>query len=480
MHSSPNSAELTSGYRSKNPFAVKARIRKRIKKQNAQAARGKLTEAPTRTYLRAVEKSLKGKISMRKDRNNEITLSLCNPQSQSPLFAKLDFDVRDRIFDLVLSPHDHDIHTYKESTSYHRPGYHAPHRIDQALLFTCRLAWLENFDKPAKNTTHTFWFSDGPPGTTFTAQQFSDHFRRMSATTLGNLRHVHVFAGCHWAEQLFDKALFSKLFGHPSFCPKITSQLAIHCQSLTLHCTDGTKAFTLRHKDFREWDTARPLTLHHAWIQQLLDDPIMTRIPRLEVELETTVDRAEELIAIVEGLEALQSKANADEEEAMPGFGDSLTDQTQYQLLKDKAQMLYWSKAGGPNGEMIDYVVAKLVWLRKAADIAEPHDPSFPEETRKQRKRRERLDKYFGHIVGQDAYADQQMEAEVKGEGAVEEPPKKKKRRAKRRGRRDNGGVLYSPVKTIDPLDIKRSYWLERFHETLLFFTPRPTVGEWQ
>jgi hypothetical protein len=82
----------------------------------------------------------------------------CNSQLQSPLFNKLPGEIRNIIFDLVLSLQDGE--SYPRNTFYYRPDHHCNEFIDHALLRTCRRIYLETYNIPLRNVdTLRFWFT---------------------------------------------------------------------------------------------------------------------------------------------------------------------------------------------------------------------------------------------------------------------------------------------------------------------------------
>ena len=69
-------------------------------------------------------------------------------QSQSPLFGKIPGEIRNKIFTYALSIYEDQSRAYDENTSYRRPGYTAPHKIDYTLLQTCQKIYTEAWFVP--------------------------------------------------------------------------------------------------------------------------------------------------------------------------------------------------------------------------------------------------------------------------------------------------------------------------------------------
>jgi len=98
-----------------------------------------------------------------------------NPQEKSPLFNLIPAEVRNEIFDLVFTAYDDKAHPYPQDAYYYRPNFRYAHRIDTALLRTCRRAYIETRNLPGNLNSHVEWHngSRGPP--VWTAEQGSPH-----------------------------------------------------------------------------------------------------------------------------------------------------------------------------------------------------------------------------------------------------------------------------------------------------------------
>jgi hypothetical protein len=101
---------------------------------------------------------------------HELTVERCEPQLQSPLFGKLPAELRNRIFDLVITPYENEARPLKKGDKSHnytdpevsvmimdeirgRKGRQTHWKLDTALLLTCKRAYVETAALPLKNTT---------------------------------------------------------------------------------------------------------------------------------------------------------------------------------------------------------------------------------------------------------------------------------------------------------------------------------------
>jgi hypothetical protein len=81
----------------------------------------------------------------------------CNYQDNCPLFNKLSADVRDLIYKFVFLQYEVKSRAYPTDAPYCRPGNTAPKCIDTALLYTCRIIYVEARLIPLKTAAHEFW-----------------------------------------------------------------------------------------------------------------------------------------------------------------------------------------------------------------------------------------------------------------------------------------------------------------------------------
>ena len=81
-----------------------------------------------------------------------------NLQEECPLFNRIPKEIRDNIFDLVLTPHDKKCIPYPEELQYSRPGFRNLDRnLSTTLLPCCQAIYLETYDLPAKMYVQVDW-----------------------------------------------------------------------------------------------------------------------------------------------------------------------------------------------------------------------------------------------------------------------------------------------------------------------------------
>lgn len=209
-----------------------------------------------------------------------------NPQGNSPLFNLIPAEVRNQIFDLVLTAYDDKAHPYPQNAYYYRPNFRYAHRIDTALLRTCRRAYIETHDLPGRLNSRVEWHnpSRGPP--VWTAEQGSPH----SATS------VHLFMQ-QVCLQSWDQRAY-----------RLTQEFD-HLRELKI---------TIRHSDWWYWEAGHALGLdptssgsHGTGQPADVNAPLIPNgawgrsfyyfegLERFVLELETRAGKKSELDAIV-------------------------------------------------------------------------------------------------------------------------------------------------------------------------------------
>ncbi len=121
-----------------------------------------------------------------------------NLQKDCPLFSKIPREIRDDIFDLVMTPHEEKYIPYPDSIHYRRPGFrHADRNLSTTLLRCCQLTYSETYDLPAKKYVHVDWLTGGwdshGPG--------DENFLNYSFPTA--VRNLHLFTKKLWLEHNF-------------------------------------------------------------------------------------------------------------------------------------------------------------------------------------------------------------------------------------------------------------------------------------
>lgn len=101
---------------------------------------------------------------------HELTVERCELQLQSPLFGKLPAELRNRIFDLAITPYENEARPLKMGGKSHnymdpkmsvtimdelrgRKGRRTHWKLDTALLLICKRAYVETAALPLRNTT---------------------------------------------------------------------------------------------------------------------------------------------------------------------------------------------------------------------------------------------------------------------------------------------------------------------------------------
>ncbi|KAL8707327.1 MAG: hypothetical protein Q9220_007639 [cf. Caloplaca sp. 1 TL-2023] len=162
-----------------------------------------------------------------------------NPQSASPLFSILPPELRNHIFKLALTAYEDPSRRYSQSACYFQPGYTCAHKIDTALLGTCRLIYSETATIPASINEHVSWYHRPPPGVS--KNEIPLDTSPASSIRRRNLRTVHLFAQQYWLEGANGGfAGFTGLWNYAQ-----PSNLIV----------------TIRHTDWWWWEVEAPLAL---------------------------------------------------------------------------------------------------------------------------------------------------------------------------------------------------------------------------
>ncbi|MCJ1418157.1 hypothetical protein MMC32_004502 [Xylographa parallela] len=153
------------------------------------------------------------------------------PQDDCPLFRDIPPEIRHLIFSLALTAYDG--LSYAKGSFYDRPGYHYSHRIDTALLRTCKAVYLECSLLPVELNEVVAWCGAdrGPP----------ECERRKEGTYWPATVEQMAVARCHiFVQQLWleNDWVYRRLPIHPR---------VIH--------------ITIRHTDWWDWEHERALHL---------------------------------------------------------------------------------------------------------------------------------------------------------------------------------------------------------------------------
>ncbi|KAK5131644.1 hypothetical protein LTR08_000771 [Meristemomyces frigidus] len=276
-----------------------------------------------------LERVTKRTLSMETALTNE-ALASCNMQTESPIY-QLPKELRDIIFALATAPYDDPQQLYKKTDSHYRPGHTARHKTDTSLLLTCRRTWLETNALPMLQAKHTLWFR--------------------SALNLRNVRYLQIFVNKHQAETVLRDALETWVFPAgklPDCKPKVLQ-------------------ITLRRLDWLRWRTGSPLPFNHAWVQDILDSPVLAELEEFRLELETLESTKAQQDEIVEYLMRLEGKPRR----SSAVYPDR---STASQLVRQASPVTWqWTGPASVNGKQYDpyrglgtlrYHVAMLTWRR--------------------------------------------------------------------------------------------------------------------
>ena len=128
--------------------------------------------------------------------------SFANPanlQKNCSLFSKIPQEIRDLIFDLVLTPHNEKHVPYPEELPYRRPGFrHADRNLSTTLLRCCQLTYFETRDLPAKKYVAVDWLCGGINGH---GLDDANRFERSLPTASRNL---HLFTNGFWLKYYIE------------------------------------------------------------------------------------------------------------------------------------------------------------------------------------------------------------------------------------------------------------------------------------
>jgi hypothetical protein len=120
-------------------------------------------------------------------------------QLSSPLFnGRIPSEIRDHIFEYVLTEDEDDDAPFQLDNHYSRPDYRAKKSLLTNLLLTCRRVYLEAYHLPMINKEHVFWHWREPEGTGYDDEE--DYFWRFRPDQLALVRKVHLFTQQFWLE----------------------------------------------------------------------------------------------------------------------------------------------------------------------------------------------------------------------------------------------------------------------------------------
>ena len=111
-----------------------------------------------------------------------------NLQEDSPLFSKIPQELRDKIFDLVVTPHEEKRVPYPKTLRYTRPGFrHADRKLFITIFRCCQLIYSQTCHLPTKNYVYIDWICEGRDGHGF------DDYNRLYRSLPKGLQNLHLF-----------------------------------------------------------------------------------------------------------------------------------------------------------------------------------------------------------------------------------------------------------------------------------------------
>ncbi|KAK0118275.1 hypothetical protein ONS95_012574 [Cadophora gregata] len=231
-----------------------------------------------------------------------------NPQKTSPLYdGRIPPEIRNSIFQFTLT--EEDTTAYEPNNGYSRPGYTHRKGVNTALLQTCRLIYLETYHLPPATKQHVFWHppETGPHGRFYRDRNGWERERemfkfRMTSWQVDLVREIHIFTQQFWLEEYFPK----------------------FCEEGFLRGVEKVK-IAIRRCDWWWNERNHPLAINpyrgNADTSQMMGDMVASKegnvpewnaegwgaalgklpvLKEVEIELETSDDKVDELMAIVE------------------------------------------------------------------------------------------------------------------------------------------------------------------------------------
>ncbi|CZT03758.1 hypothetical protein WAI453_009032 [Rhynchosporium graminicola] len=233
-----------------------------------------------------------------------------NPQLSSPLYdGRIPPEIRNSIFQFALTE-DTTI-LYDANKGYTRPYYTGRKKVDTALLQTCRAIYLETFHLPAANKEHVFWHppETGPHGRFYSDRNGWEREKemfygssKMMSWQVELVKEIHLFTQEFWLEQYFN-SYCDERFMNGIEKVKITirrcdwwwnernNPLGINPYRGNADSDQMTRDIVAcKNGEVPEWNMA-------GWAGAFSKLP---NLKELEMELETSDDKIDELVAIVE------------------------------------------------------------------------------------------------------------------------------------------------------------------------------------
>ncbi|KAF4631910.1 hypothetical protein G7Y89_g6215 [Cudoniella acicularis] len=234
-----------------------------------------------------------------------------HPQDASPLFSSIPPEIRDSIFKYALTEYnktDPDSQ-YAQSSNYTRPGYTAKRTLTIGLLVTCRRIYRETYHLPPVTKEHVFWHGRWPPEANgrhyylHGYQQETSHFQRMQNWQKDLVKEVHLFTQMFWLE-----GTFPRLCGEPMM--QGIKKVKITIRRGDWWDNEINKALCI---DPHNNNSQNVSAVHRDWAREKNGEVLkwdktawgfafakLKSLKEVEIELETSDDKKDELMAIVE------------------------------------------------------------------------------------------------------------------------------------------------------------------------------------
>ena len=279
-----------------------------------------------------------------KDRPIAFSLETTNPQRDCPLFSRIPPEIRSLIFEYALKDYEDKTKIYEDDTCYKRPGCLAPRRTDTELLRTCKRIYTEAWYLPWASAEHSFylaWPTRSPPGV-MTPEKMQRALNTLCASHAErSIEHVRVFAQlCH----LEGGERLTKIMDMKYFNPKIVT-------------------ITIRHTDWWEWETDRPLHFGMEWVN-------VCRFP----------ESMKELRVAFESLERKKASVDQVAEQAIKKWEFERKDGVIMSAEGCVPSIIRWSGGSTWEGKrwlrdetrpnQLDYYVATVTWRPVVEDLA--------------------------------------------------------------------------------------------------------------
>lgn len=245
-----------------------------------------------------------------------------HPQNQSALFNALPAEVRNRIFSIALTAYDDKSKPYRPQNWFYRPDWHFHRKISTTLLRTCKRVYLECHLLPLALNSHTFWAGAdrGPPSHYFASayqkpppfshgnflgncENFRGFFNNLTAEQRGAVGELHFF---------FQQCCLEIVRFSPPLDPDSGRPVAAKKVKITIRHQDwywwehneklGLCPWKRGRTEWHQMDTPMPRTRmewlsSQGWGAQL---QYIQGLEELELELETLVEKREQMDGIVE------------------------------------------------------------------------------------------------------------------------------------------------------------------------------------